>query len=137
MECPEGQAFNAKQGISDDDEKAGCANSEIWETDRCDIEGKTVKIDCNNYTICKNRKIKKERCNAGQYFDEATGVCQNGPCEITCEDKEDTTDCRYYIKNCDQRTKCPENKHSNKKTKHCENQCKAGCQDPRDILESR
>ena len=137
MECPEGQAFNDRVGICDDAEKAGCDNTENWGPYRCDVEGKIVKIDCSTYTICKNSEIKTEKCNAGQFFDEVTGVCQNGPCEKTCEDKEDPADCRYYIKNCDQRTKCPENKHFNRKTKHCENECTAGCQNPTDIPQCR
>jgi hypothetical protein len=54
-----------------------------------------------------------------------------------CEDKADHYDYNYYIRNCTDRMKCPEGQHLNRKTKHCENQCTADCQDPRDIQQCR
>ncbi|XP_023727605.1 proprotein convertase subtilisin/kexin type 5-like [Cryptotermes secundus] len=138
MECPEGQAFNARQGICDEPENAGCDDFTYLEDRRCAEEGKPIKIDCHSYVICKHGKNETYRCNANQYFDEATRTCQPGSCDKPiCEDKEDPTDCNYYFKDCNRRTKCPEDKHFNKKTKHCENQCTAGCKNPNEIPQCR
>ncbi|XP_021926377.1 proprotein convertase subtilisin/kexin type 5-like [Zootermopsis nevadensis] len=138
MECPEGQAFSAKQGICTEIEEAECDDYTYLETKRCKDEGRTVKINCHSYMICKGNRTQTFRCNTDQHFDDTTLTCLPGSCDKpSCEDKEDSTDCSYYFKDCNQRTKCPESKHFNKKTKHCENQCTAGCKNPKDIPQCR
>jgi hypothetical protein len=99
-----------------------------------------LQYDCHSYTICTGGKIVPKTCRADQYFDETTGTCKVGTCNPpppSCEDQEDLHDCNYYIRNCTQRIKCPEGQHFSKHSKRCENQCTAGCQDPKEIPQCR
>jgi hypothetical protein len=111
----------------------------------CTKEGQILEYDCHSYTTCIDGKISRKNCAKGQYFDVTSSTCKVGTCgptpppppPPTCDDQPDPYDCNYYIRSCKDRMKCPEGQHFNRDTKHCENQCTAGCQNPRDIPQCR
>ncbi|KAJ9580996.1 hypothetical protein L9F63_023823 [Diploptera punctata] len=130
VSCPRDQHFNKLTKKCENACTAGCQDPlKIPQCRECRTEG-IINSDCHYYTICRNGKPEHIKCSITEHFDEVVKKCLPGSC---CEDKPDTTDCGYYLTNCDERVACPANQHFNRQTKHCENLCTAGCQSPLEI----